>query len=167
MKTIADLRKGFPRAGRLEWIGLSSKPRGEIVEVQEATLETGRGLVDDHHAKGRPSARQVTLIQWEHLSVIAALLGADRILPATLRRNLVVAGIPLLALKDRSFRIGETLLEGTGPCEPCSRMEGALGLGGYNAMRGHGGITARVLVGGAIRIGDPVEFVDTLDIAAT
>ena len=76
--------------------------------------------------------------------------------PALLRRNIVVAGLNLLALKGRRFRIGGALLEGSGPCEPCSRMEEALGPGGYNAMRGHGGITARVVEGGLIRVGDAV-----------
>jgi MOSC domain-containing protein YiiM len=71
-----------------------------------------------------------------------------------LRRNLLISGINLLALKDRPFRIGAVLLEGTGLCHPCSRMEAVLGPGGYNAMRGHGGITARVLESGELHVDD-------------
>ena len=74
------------------------------------------------------------------------------------RRNIVVSGINLLALAKRRFRIGEVVLETTGPCEPCSRMEENLGPGGYNAMRGHGGITARVAKGGTISVGDAVAL---------
>jgi MOSC domain-containing protein YiiM len=98
-------------------------------------------------------------MQAEHVPVIAALVGLDAIDPALLRRNVVVSGIPLIALKGRRFRIGEVLLEGTGPCDPCSKMEAALGEGAYNAMRGHGGLCARIVEGGWIRLGDAVAHV--------
>jgi MOSC domain-containing protein YiiM len=82
--------------------------------------------------------------------------------PGLLRRNLVVSGINLLALQRAQFRIGSVVLEGTGPCHPCSRMEAALGPGGYNAMRGHGGITAKVITPGEIKVGDAVAFVQSM-----
>ena len=146
----------FPHPGRLDWIGVRGQRRGPVLVVGEAMARTGVGLVGDHYKSGGKGSRQVTLIQAEHLPVIAALLGRQGLDPGMLRRNLVVSGINLLALKGLRFRIGSTLLEGTGLCYPCSRMEEVLGPGGYNVMRGHGGLTARILQGGVLRLDDPV-----------
>jgi MOSC domain-containing protein YiiM len=148
----------FPRAGRVQWIGLRPARDVPMQPVDMVQAETGGGLAGDRYSlsKGGSGKRGVTLIQAEHLPVIAALSGNGEIVPATLRRNLLVSGIPLVALKGRRFRIGEVLLEGTDACDPCSRMEAALGPGGYNAMRGMGGLCARILEGGMIRAGDEV-----------
>ncbi len=152
-KTIANLIATLPQQGKLEWIGLSSARKAPITTVSEVLIEVGTGLKGDRHAlKGR-GKRQVTLIQAEHLPVIASMAGRERVGPEEVRRNLVVRGINLLALKDRRFMVGDVELEYTGTCDPCSRMEKNLGPGGYNAMRFHGGITARVITGGTVRIG--------------
>ena len=145
----------FPRAGRVDWIGL--RPARDVPMLAVASVEAtaGKGLSGDRYGSGS-GKRGITLIQVEHLPVIAALSGHPEILPATLRRNVLVSGIPLIALRGRRFRIGDVLLEGTDPCDPCSRMEAALGPGGYNAMRGMGGVCARILEGGSLRVGDAV-----------
>lgn len=149
----------LPRAGRVEWIGLRQARDRPMQAVDTAQAVTARGLAGDRYASAS-GKRGVTLLQAEHLPAIAALAGLKLVAPGQLRRNLVVAGIPLIALKGRRFRIGEVVLEGTGPCDPCSRMEQALGLGGYNAMRGHGGLTARIVQGGVLRVGDAVHALD-------
>jgi MOSC domain-containing protein YiiM len=148
----------FPRAGRVSWIGLRPARDVPMREVASVEALTGRGLVGDRYAGGS-GKRGVTLIQSEHLPVIAALSGHDRVAAATLRRNLLVEGIPVAALKGHRFRIGEVLLEGTDDCDPCSRMEAALGPGAYNAMRGMGGLCARIIEGGHLRVGDRIEWV--------
>ena len=145
----------FPRAGRVQWIGLRPARDVPMQQVDSVEAEAGAGLVGDRY-KGGSGKRGVTLVQAEHLAVIAALSGHGEIAPATLRRNLLVSGIPLVALKGRRFRIGDVLLEGTDDCDPCSRMEAALGPGGYNAMRGMGGLCARIIEGGTLRAGDEV-----------
>lgn len=130
-----------------------------MLEIESVELQPNRGLEGDRF-KGRPgSGRQVTLIQKEHLDAIASCLHRDSILPFLLRRNIVVSGINLHALKNKQFRMGDALLEYSGLCHPCSRMERQLGEGGYNAMRGHGGITARVLEPGNVQVGDAVLYV--------
>ena len=156
MKEIQQLIATLPQQGRLEWIGLRPARRAEINVVQQAELVTDYGIRGDRSVEKVGGKRQVTLIQAEHLSAIAACAGLDEVTPEMLRRNLLISGINLLALKDRTFRVGEALLQYTGLCAPCSYMEEVLGAGGYNAMRGHGGITAKILKGETISLGDPV-----------
>lgn len=145
------------RAGRLAWIGLRPERRADMMMPEQATLIAQNGILGDRYRTTRNGTRQVTLIAAEDLGAIAAFLGLDTVSPALLRRNFVTSGINLGALKGQRFRIGTALLEGSGECAPCSRMEEAFGPGGYNAVRGRGGITARVVEGGTARIGDLVE----------
>lgn len=157
-RTLADLLATLPQTGRVAWIGVRPARRGSVTAIDAVEAVAGQGLAGDHHA--HDGKRQVTLVQAEHLVAIAAFVGRPAALdPALLRRNIVVTGLNLLALKGRQFRTGAAVFEWTGPCEPCSRMEEALGRGGYNAMRGHGGITARVVAAGLIRVGDAVAAV--------
>lgn len=159
MPTLTELLATLPQQGAVRWIGLRPSRRVTPVAVDAVEARVGEGLIGDRFAGSASSKRQVTLIQAEHLDVVARLLGRDAIEPALLRRNVVVGGINLLALNGALFRVGTAVLEGTGGCHPCSRMEEALGSGGYNAMRGHGGITARVVESGWIRVGEAVSVV--------
>jgi MOSC domain-containing protein YiiM len=155
---LAPMLRAYPRAGSLAWIGLRPERRMPMRMVTETRAIAGQGLEGDH--RRRPGKREVTLIQWEHLPAIAALAGREAVDPAWLRRNLAVAGMPLVSLIGARFRVGDALFEGAGHCQPCSRMEEVLGAGGYNAMRGHGGIVARVVVSGRVWLGAAVEFVE-------
>jgi MOSC domain-containing protein YiiM len=123
-----------------------------VREVDAAVLGTD-GLEGDH---GRAGKRALTLIQAEHLPVIASLSGRAAVAPALVRRNLLVSGINLNALRGTRLALGAAVVEITGPCAPCSRMEAALGPGGYNAMRGHGGWCAEVVQPGRVAVGDRV-----------
>ena len=154
---LAKLMATFPRPGAVKWIGVRSERRAPLIALNEVEAVAGRGLTGDHYSSRTNGTRQVTLIQQEHLAVVAQLLGITEVLAQWVRRNIVVSGINLYALRDRRFRIGEAYLEGAGTCDPCSRMEEVLGTGGYNAMRGHGGIVCRILEGGTIRLGDSVS----------
>ncbi|MEX2549520.1 MAG: MOSC domain-containing protein [Nitriliruptoraceae bacterium] len=159
-RSTRELVETVPQRGRLDTILLRPERRGTPVAVRAVEVLAGLGPRGDHRTEGRrpdPSAkRQITLIQGEHLAVAAALLGRDHLDPALLRRNLVITGINLASLEDRRFLIGEVEFAGSGWCHPCSRMEEALGEGGFQAMRGHGGLTARVRTSGQLQVGDTV-----------
>lgn len=153
MIAFQEMINRFAQPGIVQSIWLRAERLAEPVCVSEATLERG-GLAGDH---ARPGKRALTLVQAEHLSVIGAMLGQGAVDPAVVRRNLVVAGLNLNALKGRRLQIGAAVVEITTICAPCSRMETALGRGGYAAMRGHGGWCARVVSPGVIRVGDCVS----------
>jgi MOSC domain-containing protein YiiM len=174
-ENLRALTANFPRAGRIEQVLLRPARDVPMQSVERAEAIVARGLAGDRSA-ARASAganampgggkRQVTLIQAEHLPAIAALVARGAVEASLLRRNLVVSGLNLLAaralFKDQPLRLllgDAVVLEITGPCEPCSKMEAALGAGGYNAMRGHGGVTARVLQAGTLRVGAAVRCV--------
>lgn len=150
----------MPQTGQVCWIGLRPGRGEPLRAVTEVAAAPGKGLAGDRF-KGTPaSKRQVTLIQHEHLAAVAGILGREAVDPSLTRRNIVVSGINLYALRHATFRVGDVLLQGTGICAPCQQMELALGAGGFNAMRGHGGITARVLEPGVVRVDDPVVLVE-------
>ncbi|ASJ72622.1 MOSC domain-containing protein [Granulosicoccus antarcticus] len=160
MRTLKELLNTLPQQGRVEWIGVRTVRRTPMTELNEVRACSASGLEGDRYA-GRTGERHVTLLQAEHLPAIAGFLGRQEIAPELLRRNLIVSGINLLALKNRYCQIGEVILEITGACHPCSRMEELLGEGGYNAVRGHGGMTARVLQDGILRKGDTVIMLES------
>ena len=155
-----ELLASLPQQGKVEWIGLRPGKREALTIVERAEAMENRGLAGDHRSQREDGKRQVTLIQAEHIPMLAVLTGHEQIPPEWLRRNIVVSGINLFALRDRLFAIGDVILEGTGTCPPCSRMEKTLGAGGFNAMRGHGGINARVASGGEIHLGAAVRLLE-------
>ena len=148
----------LPQFGQVEWIGVRPARGKPMMALEAVLLSLDKGLEGDRFNGSPNNPRQVTLIQQEHIKAIASCLHLDSISPSILRRNIVVSGINLLALKNKRFTIGETILVYSGLCHPCSKMERLLGAGGYNAMRGHGGITARVLEAGIIRLNDVVSY---------
>jgi len=157
---LGQLLAGPMRAGKLVWIGLRPSPNMPMLTPNSAVLISVRGIEGDHYDTRQNGPRQTTLIASEDIEAIASFLGKEDIAPELLRRNFVTKGINLIALKGRRFRIGPTLLEVSGECAPCSRMDANLGQGGFSAVRGRGGITVRIIEGGEVHIGDAIERID-------
>ncbi len=152
MDSMAAMLTRVAQPGQVVWIGLRPVRLGPVVLAGRVAVGLS-GLEGDH---GRAGPRAVTLFQAEHLAAVGGFLGVAPLDPAVLRRNLVVAGINLAALRDRAVRVGGVVLRIGTVCAPCSRMETALGPGGYAALRGHGGWCAEVLEPGDVALWDAV-----------
>ena len=155
---LQQLLDDLPQTGRVEWIGLRPAQKQPMLEVDTVQGCPEKALHGDRYS-GRSRKRQITLIQSEHLSVIASFLSIPSVRPEQLRRNILVSGINLLALKDKEFEIGSIRARFTGLCHPCSAMQAEFGPGGYNAVRGHGGITAEILMAGSISVQDTIKAI--------
>ena len=152
---MGKIMNTMPQEGEVVWIGVRPEKRADMNVVKKVKAKFETGLEGDRYQKD--GKRQVTAIQFEHLLAATAIMKTP-VRPEMVRRNIVVKGLNLLALKEQQFKIGSVILETTGQCHPCSRMEENLGAGGYNAMRGHGGITARIIKSGEIKMGDKVSL---------
>jgi MOSC domain-containing protein YiiM len=145
MAEVVSIHRVAERNGPAEWL-------------QEAPVRTGYGIEGDWRSNARTS-RQLTLIEQEALDQAARLL--DRPLPfGVSRRQVVVRGLPLNPTVGSRLRLGQLVLEVTEVCDPCDNMERTIGRGGKSALTNRGGICARVLAGGTLRVGDAVTVLE-------
>lgn len=111
---------------------------------------TALGIKGDVHAIAE-SSRQVLLIDQETLQMLG-------LTPGQVKENITTAGIVLTQLtRGQRLRVGRAVVQVTTPCSPCSRMD-ELRPGLQEELRGRRGILARVLQGGTIRVGDPIDL---------
>ena len=158
-KSPLDKYLGTLGTGTVQWIGVRPRRREPLQSLTRVQAVVDLGLEGDHRMSKTPgSGRQVTLISQEFINQIAAYLCEADLDPARLRRNIVVSGLNLNALRRQRFWVGEALLEAAQLCHPCARMEAELGPGGVIAMFGYGGLCAKVIQSGAIECGAAVRL---------
>jgi MOSC domain-containing protein YiiM len=76
------------------------------------------------------------------------------------RRNVVTRRIGLRALRrGERFRAGEVVFEYRGPRSVCRHVERLTEPGMTEALKGRGGICARVIETGMFRVGDKIELI--------
>lgn len=151
--------------GRVVAIHLAADGGLPVTAAETVRAVAGQGLEGDRYfhrmgtfsKKDRP-ARQVTLVESEALAALAGDYGID-LPPGATRRNITTEGIALNHLVGRSFKIGEATLRGVQLCEPCGHMERLSGhIGSREGLVHRGGLNAEIVVGGAIKVGDPITL---------
>ena len=118
LSPLAGLLDAPMRPGLVQWIGVRPARRAALLAVPDAALDPAHGLGGDHYRSATTGKRQVTLIGALDLAAIGAALARHPAAPEELRRNIVVTGINLHALRGRRFHLGTALLEATGDCHP-------------------------------------------------
>jgi len=147
-------------AGQIQGIACKSGTRAPIEIMDAAQITEVYGLEGDHRgsrAKGG-GERQITILSEEDWNAACAELDAD--LPWTFRRaNLLVSDVELYDKAGCRLVIGDVILEITGECEPCQRMDEQYeGLREALEPRWRAGANCRVLKGGQISVGDSVSL---------
>jgi len=90
---LQKLMNTMPQQGLVTWIGIRPQRRAPLLSLNEAKAITLKGLAGDHFSGSASSKRQITLIQQEHLDLIASVMQLAHLTPGMLRRNVVVKGI--------------------------------------------------------------------------
>jgi hypothetical protein len=152
--------RGVAAAGTVVAIVIAPAAEAPLRSVDRAQALAGRGLQGDRYADGAGTfsagggrGRDLTLVAAEVLDDV----GLD---PVDARRNLVVRGVDLDALRGRRFRVGEVECLGQRRCEPCAHLERLTRLGVLRALVHRGGLRADIVRGGELRVGDPVEALE-------
>ena len=133
--------------------------------LMSAEAITGEGLVGDRYRERigfysstptDPGARELTLIEEESLEAVLRETGIG-LAPEEHRRNITTRAIALEPLLGKRFRIGEVVCEGVRACPPCTHLEDITGKKIMKPLVHRGGIRARIIAGGWIWVGDPIQ----------
>jgi MOSC domain-containing protein YiiM len=124
-------------------------------DLAEVEAHAGQGLAGDRFfGVAAHYDAQVTFVAWEVFHALQAEWGRDDWSPAAMRRNIVLAGVPLNQLIGQPFTLdfdGHTVeFLGAAHCAPCAWMDAMLALGAQKFLRGRGGLRARIVSSGRI-----------------
>lgn len=144
-------------SGNVAGIARRERPRAEMETLLTADVCETEGVEGDRRGAVAEDGRRVTVLfagQWEE---VCRQLEAD--LPWSVRRaNLLIEGLDNPRAEGARLTAGEAVLEVTGECDPCSRMDEIHpGLREALTEDWRGGVTCRVLRGGAVAVGDAVS----------
>ena len=146
----------------VEGIYVAREGSATMERVEEVRTIEGCGIEGDRYCEGTGfwtrygDVCEVTMISSEDLDHIENELGI-RVKSGEHRRNIVTRGIDLNDLRRKRFRVGETLLQYDRPRPPCRHVQDLTEPGMTRALKGRGGICARVVEAGTIRARDIIE----------
>jgi MOSC domain-containing protein YiiM len=111
----------------------------------------GQGLEGDRHfhSGGAAPGQALTLVAAETVEEVG-------LRPGETRRQVTVRDVDVNRLVGKRFLVGEVECFGVELCEPCRHLESMTRPGIIKELAHRAGINADILVGGIIRVGDPI-----------
>jgi len=140
------------------YMGRHGLPPNEhpIIELDTVECVAGAGLVGDRYFNHKENYKgQITFFSWEVHAQLCNNSREPAVAPSVYRRNVIVEGVDLCQLIGQRFQLQGLTFEGVEECKPCYWMDRALAPGAEEAMRGRGGLRARILTTGILRRGEP------------
>jgi len=137
------------------FFGHHGEPPGSFpaIEVAEIECVAGRGIRGDRFFDFKKNYKgQITFFSHEIFNAMCAELKLPGKSPAASRRNVIVEGVDLNSLVGAEFEIQGVRFLGTAECSPCHWMDEAIASGAEKLLRGHGGLRARILTDGMLRV---------------
>jgi MOSC domain-containing protein YiiM len=137
------------------FFGHHGQPAGSnpVLEVQQIECVADRGVRGDRFFDYKESYKgQITFFAWETFRELCNALNIENKAPGNLRRNVITHGVALNSLIDREFEIQGIRFQGVCECSPCYWMDQALAPGAEAFLKGRGGLRARILSSGFLRV---------------
>jgi MOSC domain-containing protein YiiM len=123
------------------------------LSISEVECVAGKGLTGDRFFGYKDDyAGQVTFFAWETYEDLCRQLGVTDKDPGVFRRNIVTRGADLNSLIGKEFEIQGVSFSGAKESTPCDWMDSAFAPGAKDAMLGRGGLRARILTNGLLRV---------------
>lgn len=156
------------------YFGRHNQPAGEhpIVAVAEIECVAGRGIRGDRFFDYKPDYKgQITFFAAEvYDELCMTLLSPASQLPAlnsqlspppsAFRRNVITRGVDLNTLIGQQFTVQGITFLGSAECSPCQWMDQAFAPGAHPALKGRGGLRARILTDGRLHVSPPAATTD-------
>lgn len=137
------------------YVGHHGKPPGthQIVDLCEVECIASRGLTGDRYFDHKDNYKgQITFFEMEIYEKLCKELDAPTQLPSAFRRNILTRGVDLNSWIGRKFSLQGILFEGSEECRPCYWMDQGFAPGADAALKNHGGLRARILSNGTLRV---------------
>ncbi len=149
-----DIKAIYTSPGH-DFIGRHGKGRlnNGIQQKEQVECVAGKGIIGDRFFDYKEDFKgQITFFDWDVYKRIKKQFNLPNLEPSVFRRNILTNKIDLNSLIGKRFTIQSVEFEGIQESAPCYWMDKAIGAGAEEALKGHGGLRAKILTNGSLKV---------------